>query len=330
MNLKTFFTRLFALCIFLTVLHGCETDQPPGVYQNDKINGGLRDELHKLDDKLFAAGKANDLPGVEALLSREMLDNPAYKRTVDMISNNSKLEGYTILDEYYVKNVKEGGTNELKPANGSYNFGLAAPAREMYVALMVPNSKVDKWLITATCSKLDYGWKITGLDISLYAINGKTAPGLLTFAKEQYAKGYVINALNNMELATKCLRPSATWTYANEKQIADYYAFVANDAYRKYQYPIIIPIPSKPQIFRIMTQTQQGGGYVPTIRYLTKVNVHDTVAVKKEFESIKTAVGKALPGIDHDNPLVIFTAYNERPSGNSNPFSFDMVYKPGH
>jgi hypothetical protein len=317
---------VIAIAILLFTLPGCETKQPAGIYNNDKINSGLRDDIHKLNDRLIAAAKDNSLQGVEALLSQDMLSNNEYKRTTEMISNQSKSGKYTVLDEYFVNNLNPGHHDELVPADGSYKIGFQSTSAQSYLSLLLVETGGDQWLITAVYSKLDYGWRITELDFGHYSINGKNAPQMLTFAKQQYAKGYLINAFSNMELATKCLRPAPIWEYKNEKEIGEYYGKLSDEANHKFQFPIEIPIPSKPQIFRIMTQTQPGGGYVPTVKYVTKANVRDSVALKKEFQLIKTAIGKALPGIDHDNKRIIFSAYNERPKGNASPFSFDMVY----
>ncbi|MBW4889781.1 hypothetical protein KXQ82_08640 [Mucilaginibacter sp. HMF5004] len=327
MNLRTPLFQLLTLLTLIFTLPGCESSQPPGIYQNDKINSSTRDKIHQLDDQLFAAAKDGKLQDIEALMAKEMLENNDYKRTADQIGNNTKSGKYTLLDEYYIHNTNPGHNDEIKPANKAYKLGYHSVTSESYLSLMLLENGDDKWLLNVAYSKLDYGWKITSLDIGHYSINGKNAPELLAFANEQYKKGYLVNAVNNMELATKCLRPSQIWEYPNEKQIGDYYSLVSAEAYQKFKFPILIPIPSKPQIFRIMTQTQKGGGYVPTVKYVTKVDVRDTVALKQEFEGVKKAIGQALPGIDHDNKLIIFSAYNERPTGNTNPFSFDMVYK---
>jgi hypothetical protein len=326
MNLKSYLLYTIALLSLVLILQCCETKQPAGIYNNDKINSGLRDDIHKLNDRLIAATNENSLQGVEALLSQDMLSNNEYKHTAEMISNQSKSGKYTVLDEYYINSLNPGHRDVLSPANGTYKISLQSTAAQSYLSLLLVETGGDQWLITAVYSKLDYGWRITELDFGHYSINGKNAPQMMAFAKQQYAKGYLINAYSNMELATKCLRPAPIWEYKNEKEIAEYFGKLSGEANRKFQFPIVIPIPSRPQIFRIMTQTQPGGGYVPTVKYVTKANVRDSVALKKEFELIKPAIGKVLPGIDHDNKRIIFSAYNERPSGNASPFSFDMVY----
>jgi hypothetical protein len=319
--------QLVAIAALIFTLTGCETAQPPGLYVNDKINSGLRDKIHKLDDRLFASAKENNVKhDFEDLLSKDMLDNTEYKRTVDQISNDSKDGKYTLLDEYYVNNSKPGRNNDIIAPNNAYKLGYHSPTAESYLSLMLVQNGDDQWLLLVAYSKLDYGWKVSELDFGHYSINGNNAPQMLSLAQKQYAKGYLVNAVNNMGLATKCLRPVPIWEYPNEKEIADYFGKVSGESESLFKYPIVIPTAGQPKIFRIMTQTQQGGGYVPTIKYVTKVDVRDTVALKKEFEGVKKAIGKALPCIDHDNKRIIFSAYNEVPTGNTNPFSFDMVY----
>ncbi|WP_295654531.1 hypothetical protein [uncultured Mucilaginibacter sp.] len=322
--IPTFFTRLCALFLIAAALHSCAPDKN-GIYINDKISSGKRDKFKALTDQLFAAAKSNDEPTIEGLLSREMLADPKYKRTFEMMYNESKAGKYTILDQYYIKTKASDTSYTLRPPDSLYKLPISASTRETYVALMVLEQGGDKWLATAVYGNYDYGWRLGELHFDHYAINGKTAPELYALAKADYNKGFLVDAMNNLEYATKCLRPAETWQYKQEDDIAKFYGEVSTDAYNKYNFPIIIPAPGSPAIFRIMTQTMPGGGYAPTIKYLTKIDVRDTVALKKEFEGVKKVIGKLFPGIDQDKKCIIFSAYNKRPEGNSNPLSYDMV-----
>jgi len=318
------FTRLCALFFIAATLHSCSPDKN-GMYMNDKIRSGKRDKFKALTDQLYAAAKSDDEPTIEGLLSAEMLATPTYKRTFEMMNNESKDGKYTMLDQYYVKTKATDTTYKLSPPDSSYKMIVSTSTPETYIALMLLDQGGDKWLATAIYGNYSYGWKLSSLHFDHYAINGKNAPQLLALAKADYAKGYLVDAMNNLEYATKCLRPSETWQYKQEDDIAKYYGDVSTEAYNKYNFPIIIPAPGSPAIFRIMTQTMPGGGYAPTIKYITKIDVRDTIALRKEFDGIKKAIGKILPGIDQDKKCIIFSAYNHRPEGNSNPLSYDMV-----
>jgi hypothetical protein len=325
-HLKSYTFLFVALCTTVFTFPGCESKQPLGIYRNDKIGSDTREKIHSLNDLLVSASKEGKLTDVENIMAKDMLTNPEYKHTVEMIGNESKSGKYTLLDEYYINNAKEGHNNDLAPESKDYKLGFHSETAESYLSLILLENNGDKWLLLAGYGKYDYGWRLNTLNIGHYAINGKTAAQLLTFAKQQQQKGYLVNALNNMEWAVKCMRPVEAWQYTNEDEISNYYGKVARLAAKAYQTPIIIPIATKPHIFRIMTQTSKEGGYVPTIKYLSTINIHDIPALQKEFEGVKKSIGKVLPGIDHDNKCIIFSVYNEQPDGNKNPISYDMMY----
>ena len=109
-------------------------------------------------------------------MSKEMIDDHNKYRQVELISNRLKEGEYSILDEFYVVNT-EKGSKVIKTGNhgiNDYQYKYDAITPEMYIVLLVPKSIPNQWMITAEFSKLDYGWKLTKLDLGQYAINGKT------------------------------------------------------------------------------------------------------------------------------------------------------------
>jgi hypothetical protein len=332
LSLKSSLIKLFGVLCFVIALQSCEKDKP-GTYANDKISSGKRQDFHKLNDQLFAAFKDNKTDQVENMMSRDLLDNPAYKRTVELISNQSKSGNYTTLDEYYINNVtdqKPQSSYDIKITSSGtdpYTISYRSPSQETYIALLIPKGPADQWLVSAFFDKYDYGWKLSKLEFAPYSFSGKTAPGLLKLAKQQHAKGYLVDAVNTMELATKCARPNDEWQYNNEAEIYQVYGNAMNEANAHYHFPLTIQqVPTKPQIFRVLTQTMPEGVF-PMIYYISKINVNDTTAVKKENESIKKVIGQILPGIDKDKEYLLFSAFNERPTGGKSVPSFDMVAK---
>jgi hypothetical protein len=63
------------------------------------------------------------------------------------------------------------------------------------------------------------------------------------------------------------------------------------------------------------------------IYYLTNVNLKDTVAIKKENETIRKVIGKTITGIDQENKYVFYSAFNEWPTGVKTVEHFDMKQK---
>ena len=254
-----------------------------------------------------------------------MADN-YMNRQVDLISNSLKTENYKLLDEYYVVNkYKTFDTiNAVPKGVNARKLIYNGIAREMYIAFFVNEAAKDKWLITATYSKYNYGWKLSDLDFAMYTINGKTAPELFEQAKEKYAKNYLVEATNTMQLAGSLLRPSQIWVYNNEKDISGFYARLVNEANAKYKFPIVLEqVPTHPRIFRVFSN-EFNNGYYPQINYLSNIKLTDTIALKKENEIVKKKISNIFPGIDKDKAYIVYSIFNEMPSSTKSVDRFNI------
>lgn len=317
--LKPYFPLTFCLIFLLMIAQSCKQTEF-GSWKNEAINSEKRTEFHKLNDDLYAALKSNDMKQMEPLMSKELLeDNPPVNRTVELISLRSKDLGYKVLDEYYLSQKDEPGSliinsNATGPDAYTLKYNQSA-TKENYIAFLMPERGNDKWLITAIYGKYNYGWKLNKLDFAQYTVNDKTAPELFKQAKADYAKGYIINAVNNMSSAQQTFHPSGQWVYGNESAMNKFYFKVVQEVNTKYTFPFTLKqVPTKPQIFRIFTQVMPEGTF-PTIYYLSSVPLSNVAALKKENEHVKKIIGKALPGINEDKKYVLYAAFNALPDG---------------
>jgi len=109
-----------------------------------------------------------------------------------------------LFDEYYLVN-KYIDADTVKAAGAglnAYSLTFQNPAHEMYISMFF----TKRWRKTNTLSawsiqKLNYGWRITGLEAEPYSFNGETCPELFNRAKTAYNKGYLIDAVNTTALA---------------------------------------------------------------------------------------------------------------------------------
>jgi hypothetical protein len=204
--------------------------------------------------------------------------------------------------------------NHTKGAN-SYNVIYNGTSREMYIAFFLPKNKLnDEWMFAAVFSKLNYGWKLTMLDFGMYTINGKTAPELRKMAEDEYARHYLVNAGNFIQLAHSIKRPVAIWVYNQEDLIDSTYWRIAADATAKTKFPMVLnSVPTHPSIFKIFSG-EFNNGYYTQVYYQTSINVKDTAAVRKENNEMMKALPALLPGIDKDSPWLLFTAFNKLPN----------------
>jgi hypothetical protein len=307
--------KLFSFLLLVVALQSCLNNKP-GIWKNDEISSGKRSDFNDLNKQLFASLKANDNKQLGFIESQELLADNYMNRQVDLISNSLKTENYKLLDEYYVVNrYKTFDTIDAVPKGvNARKLIYNGIAREMYIAFFVNETAKDKWLITATYSKYNYGWKLSDLDFAMYTINGKTAPELFEQAKEKYAKNYLVEATNTMQLAGSLLRPSQMWVYDNEKDISEFYARLVNEANAKYKFPIVLEqVPTHPRIFRVFSN-EFNNGYYPQINYLSSIKLTDTIALKKENEIVKKEISNIFPGIDKDKGYIVYSIFNEMPS----------------
>lgn len=303
----------FLLVIFL---QSCEPTVP-GSWKNENIDKSNREKFHKLNDELFKLLKVNDEKQLENIMSKDFIENNYKSRLIELVSNRVKTADYNLLDEYYAVNrykdidtIKTGTTGI-----NSYTLTYLGATHEMYMAFFVPRNITNKYMITAIYCKYDYGWKLTQLELNQYTINGKTAPELYQQAKESYNKNYLIDALNISASAFSCTRPSGIWKYDHEDEFTSFYNMLLKKSGEQYKFPVTIKqVTTQPRIFRIFNQTTPDGDF-PMIYYLSSIKLKDTSAIRRENENIKKVIGRTLPGIDKDKKYVLYSAFNELPSG---------------
>lgn len=315
---------LFLLLAFM--VQGCNLmPLKPGIWKDDKIPADKRNDLHALNDQLLKNIKAGDQSAIEGILSGSFLESN-YKRPVELVSNHMKEGSYSLCSEYYITN---GVKNKefVKPNADSAGLNYSAVAKEMYIALLLPKEPANKYMITIVYGKFNYGWKVDKLEVGKYSENGKNTAALYKEAREQYAKGYLVNAANAMGMARECAQPSDELMPAFDKEMSSFYSNLVGQLNAHYTYPIVIKgVPTQPKIFRIENQSIKEGTY-PAVCYLTTINLKDTIALKKENEQIKKVIGSIIPGIDKDKDYMLYSIYDKKPNTSSNAYSYDITVK---
>jgi hypothetical protein len=317
--------KLSGILLLLFVLQGCV--EKPGLWKNDQIKAGKRDDFHALNDQAFRDLKANDPKRLGLIMSRELIDNRSTSRTVELIGNRLTDYKYQLLDEYYVVNKYKDDDTIKSTVTGANRYSLYYPsaAKEMYFAFFIPKTGENKYLVTTIYAKYGYGWKLNTLDLAPYTINGKTAPELFKLAKEQYDKKYLIDAENTLALATTCLRPTSIWQYPDENEISDFYGKVMEETNKKYRFPFLLSaLPLRPKVLNVYNKTTDEGTF-PMIYYMTHINLKDTNAVKAENALVRKELSRMLPGIGKYSKYVFYDAFNKWPSGTETVDHFDMI-----
>ena len=125
-------------------------------------------------------------------------------------------------------------------------------------------------------------------------------------AQQNYEKGYLIDAVNDLVLANQLLKPANQfWQYQKEKEIQEFGQKVMADINNKFTFPMTVDyVKTKPQIFNIYPQGMNEG-YFPMIRYTTSIDLSDTITLRKECDEIHSKIGDLYYGIDN-----VITSYS--------------------
>jgi hypothetical protein len=325
---KPLLIKLFCLLSIFFVLQSC-TPHEPGTWKNDKIGSSQKDDFNVLNKQLLEGLKANSPRQVEAVMSQAFIEDVNRLRLIELCSNRLKEDTYALLDEYYVVHKDRGNkTIETKDRSiNNYSLHYNADTREMYMAFFVPKSIPNKYMISAVYCKFNYGWKLTRLEVSPYTYNGKTAPELFEEAQKMYDKKYLLDALNDIQLAQTCANPYEGWQYQDESGMGDFHSKVIQEINKKYVYPFTLTqVPTRPRIFSISSQTTPEGVF-PLVYYKSTVKLSDAAGLKKENDNIKKVIGKLIPGIDQDKKYVYYDAFNEWPRSDRSVDRVDLIDK---
>jgi hypothetical protein len=317
--MRFFRTSLIKLLVFLwiaTTIFSCR-DQP-GKWANADIPSGKREGFHELNDQLMEAVKANNAKQAEIMMSNEMLKSLGSQtaRVIELLSLRSKSGKYKVLDEYYISYglkvpYQDSIASKARGINDySLNFPVPYKTKQLYFAFLLPEGNDDQWVITAMYAKFNYGWKLTELNINPYKLEGKTSPELYIKAKQEHAQKRLVDAINTMDVASKCFLPNGMWRYKIGEEMGAYSAKLTTEFYNKYQFPIVLrAVPTKPRVFKILTQAVDNK-YYPQIWYQSSINLNDTAAVRKENDQIKKVIDQQFDGLSQHKKYVFYSAYS--------------------
>ncbi len=221
---------------------------------------------------------------------------------VETVHENFKPKDYSILDEYLGSNSAIGSiVVAMKGISGESDYKISYPVltKETYISLIINNGSAKSELVTCVYGKYGSDWKLTVLKIGDFSYFGKTAIDFYKQAKANYEKGNLIDAANDIVMIQRTATPAGDMFHY---QSAETMSAFANNVFAEVNAKFVLPkkveeIKTSPQILNVSPIAMEEGIY-PTIGYLSKIDLKDTVALKKENDELQKAIGKILPGID--------------------------------
>ncbi|MGY3212074.1 hypothetical protein [Mucilaginibacter sp. HD30] len=302
----------YSLIFAFTFLMGCESAPiKTGIWKDKDIPADKAEKLRQLNTDFFKAINT-DRNDAEILCSKELLEQKNIIVQLDHVKKLRSEKEYTLLKDYYVVNKGGFDDNVLKMIEHP-EINYVPLAKEMYLAFFIPKDTKNKVMLTLVYAKYDIGWKVNNIAVGYYTQQGKTATELFEIAKKDYAHGYLVNAINNIVLATNCLSGSAYLKAANGEEIKGFAKKIIDEANSKITYPVVLNnIKSKPAIFTISSDSKEDR-FVQYVYYITTLKLADTAALRKENDQVKQQLPKVFPGIDKGNKIMFYSAMREKP-----------------
>jgi hypothetical protein len=327
---------IVAFFLFAVALQSCSS-KSSDVKVNDEINADTKKQISELNDKLFKSIMADDINAVKALLSPELIKKAGGK--IDTLVKSTavtfKAKEFDLLDEFYSKHkIKEAADTLLtrKGNDNDYLVTYKAMNEEMYASVLVSKGLFVNCLILAVYGKYNNEWKVNVLQIGEYSIDGKTAQDYYKEATKLNERGELVDASNMMVLASQLANPAGDFfKYRNETAMRAFYDKLMASANDIYKFPVVVKdVKTAPQIFSVSPQllSDEGqSGVFPIIRYVSKIDLNNTAALKAENDALQKAIGALFLGIDKNNEYIFYQAVNATAGGQTSAKHYGFIQK---
>lgn len=326
--------QLFLLC--LLALQACTSNvTEPHTFSNGEIEVPVREEIAALNAQLIEGVVQNNPAIVDAMISpklREVLGGglPSLILQAHEIISQPSVK---ILDEYHMNPGTPAMVSTLESdpstANG-YLFRFTPLNTQTYVSLLISDEETEKPLITAVYGKYASGWQLNILQFGLYMINEKTAVDWYQNAKENHAKGNLLDAALNLSLALQLTQPSAqNFAYQQSGEIREFYQEVTEQRKERFLFPMTVSaVVSEPQILEVnFMKTVEG--IFPMIHYQSKIDLLDSAGLQTENQLLHQEIGTLFQGIDQNKEYLLYKIYNDLPTDGKGVATFVISKKLG-
>lgn len=293
-----------------------------GMWKDDNIDPKIKEQIHKLNYEIIDGFVNNNPDKVFNICSDKLLEQG--KNDLSMLIQQTRQsfsrEDFKILNEFYQKNTSTNAqTNVMTGVSGEHDYiiGFKALNSEMFVSVGYFDNDLNQTSLTLIYGKYGNDWKLNIMQVGTLRIMDKDAFDWYQVAQQNYEKGYLIDAVNDLVLANQLLKPANQfWQYQKEKEIQEFGQKVMADINNKFTFPMTVDyVKTKPQIFNIYPQGMNEG-YFPMIRYTTSIDLSDTTKLRKECDEIHSKIGDLYNGIDKNKKMIFYRAFKSIPNGN--------------
>jgi len=285
---------------------------------NKGIDTSIKNQIHFLNDAVLKSAITNDENALKLLMSDKLLEisNGQLSEMLKQLSFIFKDNSARIYDEYYLKNsnTKTSQTVVSGTSGGDvYKLTYKGICSENYISLLIPKDNIEGVILVIIYGKYDDEWKINMMNLGRLKFDNKNSIQHLYDAETHLYNGHLIDASNSILIAGECLKPFPFWEYEQESRFDELHKEVQQQLQETYNMPIIVDrVKSSPQIYSISPQ-KLPKGFFPVVKYLSKIDLSDTIALKEENNQLHSVIGDVFAGIKTNNKLIVYKVVNEIP-----------------
>lgn len=292
------------------------------IFQNDKIDPAIKAEIEAIDKQAYKNMCDNNYGALSQSFSDSLLFTitPDFaQRFMPQIQRVIKGKEFKVFDDFYIRTVKRMDSVSIPggKADHAYTLRYITGSNETCISMVVAGDSVNEVMLTFIYIKVDGKWKMNNIQGEDFSLAGRNAVDQYLHAKKLYENGHLIDAVNTMQLTSHCIAPGGRmFSYTKQKEMSEFYEAVTKAVNAKYPLPYAMTeVATKPKMVNIHLEVMDRR-FVPMILYQSSLMLADTVSLKKENDEMQQKIGKIFFGIDKNNPVILYRAYNELPEDN--------------
>jgi hypothetical protein len=317
-------TLSILLTFFIVQLKGQIGFNKSKQFKNENVPPDLKNTIVQADKKIIDAIRNDRIEALKAISNKELIS------VVGESKFDSLLHGMKFLlwnydleykDQFYVENT--AGISPITIFSGfsgdnDYTINYLTTDKKVFVSLIIPKEMVNKFLITLIYGLYGDDWKLNYIQFGQFSVFNKTAIDFYQKARDEFDKGFLIDAGCDLFYGQQCLKPAAQlMQYVKEKEFVELQKKVNSTINSTYTFPIILEqITTQPEILNILPKHDKKEWF-PLIKYFSRIPIKDTINLKIENQQIQRNIGMIFKGIDKNKKFIYYNVVNEMPDGSN-------------
>lgn len=316
---------------FILAAQICQGSGQPVVKIDDEIPVATKKAVDDLNGIALKAIKENRPEILIALFVDEAKSDGALRSSIK--ETCAKLSGITKSTEFYTYrdyliDARGCGSSALKlPADDKNNFLITLQEERgpVLISLLTSKAGLKDYSFCFVYIDEGKGWRINKFHSGLFKIASKSPLEWYEEAKGMYDKGWVVPAIQRMQVAESFMRPAPFIEYDREKEAGIFFKEIQARSAKEYKFPMVASwVQDKPRIYGLDFQFV-GGSLEPVVVYVTKIPLNKGPYIQEEVNWISLKLDTLIPGITRTTSEVIYKAFTEPPLKQDKQYKFRTV-----